>query len=268
MVTQLLWEVLMSLQLQKERSETHPVVSRGAIPLLRNGDRLQSEEFLRRYEAMPGVKAELIDGRVYLDSSPVSNADGSLSIMASPVRIEEHADPHAELISWLGHYRAFTFGVRVSDNGTLLLDLKNNPQPDVHLRVLPECGGQSSVGNDRYLHGGPELVAEISASSVSYDLHEKLEAYLRHGVKEYLVWRVEDHAIDWFVLREGEYKPLAASEDGVTRSEVFPGLWLDRAALLRGELNVVLDVLRRGLESAEHAEFVVRLRNTSSAPRE
>ncbi len=188
--------------------------------------------------------------------------------MPSPVRQRAHGKPHSWMSTWLGTYEASTPGVESGIESTLRLDVRNGPQPDTFLRILSECGGQTTVGEDDYVVGGPELVVEVAASSVSFDLHDKFDIYRRHGVKEYLVWRVEDREFDWFVLREGEYKPLAASEDGVTRSEIFPGLWLDRAALLRGELNVVLDVLRRGLESAEHAEFVVRLRNASSAPRE
>ena len=42
-----------------------------AIPRLHNGDTLDADEFMRRYEAMPDVKkAELIEGVVYIMSSP------------------------------------------------------------------------------------------------------------------------------------------------------------------------------------------------------
>jgi hypothetical protein len=43
------------------------------------------------------------------------------------------------------------------------------------------------------------------------------------------------------------------------RSEAFPGLWLDPAALLRGDLAVVLDKVREGLASPEHVAFVAGL---------
>ncbi len=76
------------------------------------------------------------------------------------------------------------------------------------------------------------------------------------------MWRVQDRAIDWFVLREGRFEPLSPDDDGIIRSTVFPGLWLDPAALLRGDLAAVLAVVQRGLNSPEHADFVVRLRGT------
>jgi hypothetical protein len=84
--------------------------------------------------------------------------------------------------------------------------------------------------------------------------------YRRSGVREYLVWRVQDHAFDWFVLREGRYVPLAPGPRGVLESEVFPGLWLDVKALLALDLRRVLDVLAEGTRSAEHEAFVARLR--------
>ena len=103
------------------------------------------------------------------------------------------------------------------------------------------------------------MVAEVAASSASYDLHTKLEAYRRNGVREYIVWRTLDQAIDWFSLRGERYQPLAAGPDGVFRSEVFPGLWLDPAALIRGDLKRVRTVLQEGLATPQHADFVARL---------
>ena len=168
---------------------------------------------------MPNVKkAELIEGEVYMPS-PVSR---------------KHAGPQAKIITWLGYYSSATQGVESCDNATVRLDLENEPQPDSFLRILPQCGGQS-WDDDEFVGGAPELVAEIAASSVSIDLHKKLRVYQRNGVREYLVWRVSDLAIDWFGLREGRFERLPSSDAGGCRSEVFPGLWLDSAALLRGD---------------------------------
>jgi Uma2 family endonuclease len=218
------------------------------IPVLRAGDHLTASEFERRYQAMPPhLKAELIEGVVY---------------MPSPVSTEDHGDPHFDLIGWLGHYRTYTPGVRGGDNATIRLDADNVPQPDAHLRILPECGGRTSLEGG-YLRGAPELLAEVSASSASYDLHEKLNAYRRNGVQEYLVWRVEDQAVDWFVLHEGRFAPLPLTPDGLYKSRVFPGLWLDPAALVRGDMVQVLHVLDLGLASPEHAEFKKQLAASS-----
>ena len=214
------------------------------VPELRAGDRLTRAEFERRYAAMPHVKkAELIEGVVY---------------MPSPVSQEDHGGPHFDVITWLGFYRAKTPGVQGGDNATLRLDLDNEPQPDAFLRILPDCGGQS-YNSGKYVGGAPELIVEVAASSASYDLHDKLRAYRRNEVREYVVWRVWDREIDWFVLRDDRYELLAPNAAGHYQSEVFPGLWLDPAALLRGDLAQVLTVLQQGLASPEHAEFVSRL---------
>jgi Uma2 family endonuclease len=149
--------------------------------------------------------------------------------------------------------------VEVSDNSTVRLDLDNEPQPDALLLIDPARGGQVRFSPDDYIEGSPELVAEVASSSVSYDLHAKLHVYRRNGVREYVVWRVLEQAIDWFVLRAGQYERLPVDANGLLRSEVFPGLWLDAVALVRGELATVLAIVQQGLGSPEHAAFVARL---------
>lgn len=221
------------------------------IPPLRPGDHLTPEEFLRRYEAMPEVKkAELINGIVY---------------MPSPVGTDEHAAPHFDFIAWLGIYKAHTPGVQGGDNATLRMALGFQvPQPDAFLRILPEYGGQSKTEKG-YVVGSPELAAEVAASSASYDLHDKLEAYQRNGVQEYVVWRTEDQAIDWFLLKAGKFQPLKASQDGIYKSKIFPGLWLDAAAILRGDLAAVLTTAQLGIASPEHKRFVAKLAKRKSS---
>jgi Uma2 family endonuclease len=154
-----------------ESSAARVVVSASIpqIPELQAGDHLTRIEFERRYSAMPHVKkAELIEGVV---------------CMPSPVSHKRHSRPHSMLATWLGTYWPATPGTDAGDNGTVRLDGENEPQPDSILRILPERGGQSRDEDD-YIAGPPELVAEVSASSASYDLHEKLRAYQRNGVRE------------------------------------------------------------------------------------
>lgn len=218
---------------------------RDDAPPLDNGDRLTRAEFERRYKRMPHVKkAELIEGVVY---------------MPSPVRVRQHGRPHMHIAGWLSHYEAATRGTLTADNSTVRLDLDNEPQPDAVLLIEPDQGGQCRLSADDYIEGAPELVAEVAASSVSIDMNTKLNAYRRNGVREYVVWRVLNRQVDWFVLREGQYEALAPDEGGVLHSEVFPGLWLDPAALVAGDLARVLAVLNEGLATPEHAAFVARL---------
>ena len=179
--------------------------------------------------------------------------------MSSAVRYREHGNPHSHIVGWLVVYEAATPGIETGDNSTLRLDLDNEPQPDILLRIDSELGGGSWIDENGYLEGSPELVAEVAASSVSYDLHEKLSAYRRNGIREYVVWRVGDRAIDWFILRKGEYVRQEPDATGLCRSEAFPGLWLEPTALIRGDMSTVLQRLREGLASQEHTEFVARL---------
>jgi Uma2 family endonuclease len=215
------------------------------VPELRAGDRLTRAEFERRYGAMPHLKkAELLEGVVY---------------MPSPVRHPQHGEPHALLATWLGRYRWATPGTSQGIESSLRIDQDNAAQPDLLLRTVGPTA-RSRVDEEGYLEGPPELIVEIAASSASYDLHQKLGVYRRVGVQEYVVLRTEDLAVDWFVLRGGAYAPLAPAADGVLRSEVFPGLWLDVAAVLRDDVAALEQALRAGLASPEHAAFVVRSR--------
>ena len=225
--------------------ETGAGSSNGAIPPLENGDRLTLAEFERRYDAMPNLKkAELIEGVVY---------------MPSPVRQRYHGRQHLHFGFWICAYEGRTPGVEGGDNSTVRLDLDNMPQPDCLLFIQPEHGGRVRIDEDGYIEGAPDLVAEVASSSASYDLGKKLDAYRRNGVREYVVWQVLEGKVDWYVNRGGRFEPMPPPADGILRSECFPGLWLDPAALMRGDVYGVLDIVQQGLNTPEHAEFVARL---------
>ncbi|MBL8825747.1 MAG: Uma2 family endonuclease [Planctomycetaceae bacterium] len=208
-----------------------------SLPRLEPGDFLSRAEFERRWEQTPSIKrAELIDGVVYMNAA--------VSV--------DHSRPHARIARWVMGYEEQALGTLCYLEPSVRLDDQNMPCPDVALCLEPRCGGQSRTSDDRYLVGPPELIVEVANSSVSYDMHQKLDVYRRHGVREYIVWRVYDQAIDWFCLVDGQYTPLAPDGDGILRSPNFAGLWLDPAALLRGDQARVLAVLGEGLASADH----------------
>jgi Uma2 family endonuclease len=211
------------------------------VPPLESGDCMSRAEFERRYEALPGLKkAELVEGVVFVPS-PTSDS---------------HARDHAHITTWLNLYALQTRDVACRANATVRLDLKSEVQPDALLLI--ERGGQTKIGPSDYIEGPPELAAEVASSSVSRDLHSKLDLYRRHGVQEYFVWRILDNEVDWFRLVGGEYQQLQPDVQGIVRSQIFPGLWLDKPALLRGEMTAVLATLQQGLASPEHAAFAVR----------
>jgi Uma2 family endonuclease len=212
-----------------------------AVPPLENGDRLLRPEFERRYNALPNLKkAELIEGIVY---------------MPAALRFRSHADPHTNLVIWLGTYKIATPGLELGIEPTVRLDLENAPQPDAALFINETAGGQTRIAEDDYLEGAPELLAEIAASSVAIDLGDKKRAYRRNGVQEYIVWRVYDRAIDWFSLQDGDYVSLPVDDQGIVKSQKFPGLWLAVNAMLSGEMLAVLATLQLGLSSAAYQAF-------------
>lgn len=212
------------------------------VPPLAAGMRLTRDEFLRRWEMHPEItKAELIGGVVYMPS-PVS---------------PEHGDAESDVGTWIGTYRSATPGTKSGHNTTALM-LEDAPQADINLRIVPECGGRSWSEGKR-LHGAPELIAEICLTSADYDLHVKYDLYETIGVQEYLAVLVERQQIRWHRLVNGRYELLPPDTDSIFRSHVFPGLWLDGAALLRSDLPTILAVLQAGLASPEHQAFVEEL---------
>jgi Uma2 family endonuclease len=216
------------------------------IPPLENGDRLSRAEFYRRWEAMPHLKhAERIEGVVSMQAA---------------ARRRGHSQPHIRLAAWLHHYEMHTPVVEAGDAGTIQADDDNDPQPDTYLLILPECGGQTRFTDDDYIEGAPEFIGEVAASSASRDLHQKLQMYERCGVREYLVWKTLDEELVWHRAVEGRFLVVPPDSDGVYRSTVFPGLWLDAPALLTGKMDQVFAVLDMGLATPQHAEFVSALK--------
>ncbi len=210
--------------------------SKGGIPALEQGDRLSRQEFHRRYEAMTNVKkAELIEGVVN---------------MPSPAKLKKHGKPQSAMAGWIVNYAAQHPKTEAADNATVMLDFDNEYQPDLLLRILPEHGGQSRTTADDYVEGAPELAVEIASSSAGYDLHAKKNAYRRNGVREYLVWITRENRIVWWKLVEGEFIEIEPDSEGLLKSSVFPGLWLDAEAMIEGDLARVLSRLQDGMRSA------------------
>jgi Uma2 family endonuclease len=214
------------------------------LPPLENGDHLDQKTFHARYEAMPaGTRAELIGGVVH---------------MPSPLK-PRHGRIHTGIMKWLGAYEDATPNTELFDNTTAILGEASEPQPDAYLIVAPERGGQMRMNEDEYLEGAPELVAEVALSTEATDLHAKKSDYERAGVREYIVVALRQNRVYWFVSRNGHFVELTPDDNGIIRSEVFPGLWLDPAALLRLDGPRIREVLQQGLATPEHAAFVARL---------
>lgn len=217
------------------------------LPALENGDHLDRATFHRRYGRMPThFRAELLEGIVFVPS-PLSVA---------------HGEMHAHVIGWLCDYVAQTPGTKVCDNTTVLLGPDSEPQPDAVLLIDPESGGRTSVTEDGYTSGPPELIVEVASSSEAYDLHEKRRDYERAGVREYVVVLLRERRVRWFALNTDHFEELSADDTGVYRSRVFPGLDLDVQALLSLDLLTVRRSLQQGIERPEHAAFARQVRSS------
>ncbi len=203
-----------------------PSLALGLPPPLHEGDRLDTAEFLRRWEAMP---------------------DLSFS----------NGDPHRDVTAWLWLYMMSTPGCESGMEVTWLMDQNNVSQPDAFLRILQSHGGQSGNTQD-YGAVAPELIVEVSSSTLSRDLGSKLSLYRQSGVREYVSVIPPQQRVIWRQLGRGKYREVAPGDDGIFRSTVFPGLWLHPASLWtrRKSIRAVLD---RGLKSSEHAAFVKKL---------
>ena len=226
-----------------------PVATDRRLPPLRAGERLDQPTFHARYEAMPsGTRAELIGGVVHMPS-PVSN---------------HHGQPHDDLATCLGLYRAKTPGIGTSVSGTTILGDDSEPQPDAFMRV--QVGGQTRLDAQGYVVGCPELVCEVANSTADYDLRAKRLDYERYGAGEYFALIVPQGRLVWFVRVGDRLVETPPDGDGIYRSRVFPGLWIDAAALLGGNAGRLLDVLIQGLATPEHAAFAAALAGAAATP--
>ena len=213
------------------------------LPPLVAGERLDRATFHARYAAMPPeTRAELVGGIVYM-GSPLGYRHGHADVLLS---------------HWVGHYQLFTEGVDSAGNATTQFDPYGEPQPDLQLRISESCGGQSRIEGG-FVVGPPELVVEISASSLRFDLGPKKADYERAGVREYLVVGVDARAVHGFLRHDDHLQAHPPGPDGLHRSEVFPGLWLDPDALFADDRRRLIATLDRGLATPEHAAFVDNL---------
>jgi Putative restriction endonuclease len=213
------------------------------LPPLEDGQRLDQPTFHERYAALgEGKWFELVEGVVSL---------------AFPV-FEGHGGGDHDLTGWIFHYQRFTPGVRSVSNVSTVLGDDSEVQPDLQLRIKENFGGQARV-EEGYLVGAPELVIEVGKSSRSHDLGAKKLAYEKAGVLEYLFHGIEPDQVRWFVRQEGAFQEMKPGDDGLYRSQAFPGLWLDSKALFEEELNGLIAALERGLATDEHAKFVAQL---------
>jgi hypothetical protein len=162
-----------------------------------------------------------------------------------------------KLVAALDFFTEHTPGVCGADGVTAILGESSEPQPDLLLRLLPEYGGQARLDKKKYLIGAcarHESEAEIAHSTRALDMNQKREDYLAAGVQEYLVVCVEEEEFHWFHFPSK--RKLKADKQGIWKSRIFPGLWIDQSALFALDSARLRAVVQQGIASPEHAEFV------------
>ncbi len=171
-------------------------------------------------------KADLLDGKIIRDSSPVPK--------------------HGRIVSWLvqvlGLYvEKKNLGEVFTSPITVRLSTYQGPEPDVFF-ISKE---RAAVVVETHVDGPPDLCIEvISKSSRKYDRGRKFVLYADHGVKEY--WIVDPLAdtIELFENRAGAWQMLTADELGRIRSKVLNGFWIKPEWLGRKTLPPVLQALQ------------------------
>ena len=227
-----------------------PISAQVLTQPLCEGEQLPREEFMRRWEAMPDLKfAELIDGIVHMPS-PISRI---------------HCDFHARLFGWLWTFGSATPGCTLLPAGTWLMSDDSAPQPDLAFCILSERGGQSSIEGE-YSAGVPELIVEISYTTGARDSGIKQRLYERSGVLEYIIVKPQKRQIVWNELAAGKYREIQPGADGLLRSRVFPGLWLNAEALWNNDHTALSKAIQQGTSTPEHAGFVRKLASNFTPP--
>lgn len=186
--------------------------------------KLSYEEFLIAYD---GVRAEWVDGEVIM-SPPASYAHQELvSFLSSVLRV--YVETQA-----LGWIVTAPFQMR-------LTQISRGREPDI-LFVRTD---HRHLIQPTYLDGPADLAIEIiSPESLLRDRGEKFAEYELAGVQEYWLLDPERKRADFYQLEaDGRYR-LASLDEGIYRSQVLQGFWLNVDWLWQNPLPKVLTVLK------------------------
>jgi Uma2 family endonuclease len=114
------------------------------------------------------------------------------------------------------------------------------------------CGSRRpAVDRGPYGGGAPELIAEICLASTEVDFGPKAALYKAAGVREYITIEMFRQRIVWRMLEDCAYITQEVPADGILRSRIFPGLWLDMAAFWADDDAKMQAALNAGFAAAK-----------------
>jgi Uma2 family endonuclease len=154
------------------------------------------------------VRAEIIDGELYMMSPPVRFHQGILM----------------ELILQFGNFLRgkpckvypAPFGVRLFPQDDQSDDTYVEPD------IVVVC--DSSKLDDRGCNGAPDLVIEIlSPTTARYDRVVKFQKYLEAGVREYWMVAPEEKTVQVYILSNDQYVTKTYDETSDVPVTVLPG---------------------------------------------
>jgi len=193
-------------------------VSEEAVNYLYNHqNRMSYADFIEMTEKSD-LRYELIDGEVYLLSSPAYGHQIAVSAFLYGF-MQWFQDKPCRVLT-----APFDVTLNLSEQNI------NVVQPDVMVLCDPERVNEKG----RY-EGVPSLVVEVLSSSTRRkDMLKKLDLYLRTGIREY--WLVDPDArqIMVYFFEEADIKEYRAlGSEGHVGSMLFPGLVIDAGKVFR-----------------------------------
>lgn len=189
---------------------TAPPHPRRAPPRPAGRPLLTSEQFLDWLE--PGVRADLIGGRIYERKPSPLRHENLLNFLFALLSqfIEDHR---------LGELHRSTVAVRLSADNTFMPDLAFVPRQRI-----------AALAADHIPFTPPFAAEVVSPSSEKRDRADKFAGYELHGVQEYWILDPEKLAHRFYRRAGDMFTEFAA---GAARVDSFslPGFWVKRAWL-------------------------------------
>lgn len=197
-------------------SDSIPLIKEKAAAYYASGNegpigRMSYKEF-RKFNDKAGEleRYELIDGQVYMLSSPKVNHQHALSRL------------YGLFFNWFNGKKCVPYFSPFDITLNLQRENPDVVQPD--LMVI--CDLEEHMAEDGYYMGVPALVVEVlSNSGRSKDLIVKMNLYMRSGIREYWIVNPFNNEISIYLFENNEIKDSRAYVMGmICESFIFKGL--------------------------------------------